>query len=98
MRVDIIEPNFTHREREPRYFVMQIGSHSSGYADGFRFEIQLCNEALQAGAVILFRGDESEFSVPEFDVPQAVYRAALRQPPGTGDFVDSEGESVQRLC
>lgn len=97
LQVQFFEPNFVHREREPRYYVMQIAPNGFGYDDGFRFEIQLCNEAPQGGAVILFRGDEAEFSVAEFDVPEEVFRAALRQPPGKGDFVDSRGESAQRL-
>ena len=68
MQVHIFEPSFVHRKREPRYFVMQIGADGLGFSDGYRFEIQLCNEVLQGGAVILFRGDEAEFSVREFDV------------------------------
>jgi hypothetical protein len=97
MRVHVFEPGFVHRKQEPRYFVMQIGAGGFGYSDGYRYEIQLCNDALQGAAVILFRGDETEFSVPDFDVPEAVYRAAIRQPPGKGDFVDSKGESAQQL-
>jgi hypothetical protein len=93
----MFETNFVHRLREPRYFVSQIGPDGFGYEDGFRYEIQLCNAALQAGAVILFRGDETELHVPEFDVPQAVYQAALRQSPGRGEFVDSRGESAKTL-
>lgn len=97
MKVQIYERGFVHRKREPRYFVMQIGPGGLGYSDGYRFQIQLCNEALQAAAAILFRGDEAELAVPELDVPEEVYRAALRQLPGNGDFVNSKGESVNQL-
>ncbi len=76
---------------------MQNDVEDMGYVEGFRFQVQLCNDALEGGAVVLFRGDEAEFRVSEFDVPEAVYQAALRQPPGKGDFVDSQGVSAQQL-
>jgi hypothetical protein len=97
MEVRVFEPTFVLPRHEPRFFVMQLGSDDEGYSSGYRFGIQLCNESLQGAAVILFRGDEAQFTVPEFDIPEAVYRAALRQVPGKGDFVDSQGVSVKRL-
>lgn len=97
MEVRVFEAAFEHREQEPRYFVMQLGPDDARYSSGYRYEIQLCNESLQGVAVILFRGDESRLSVPEFQVPEAVYQAALRQNPGKGDFVDSQGESAKQI-
>ena len=36
--------NFKHRDREPRYFVGYLLPESFGYAEGYRYQVQLLSE------------------------------------------------------
>ncbi len=92
MKLVVFDPEFKHREREPRYFVMQLDERSFGYTEGFRFEVQLLDEEGRGGAVVLFLGDEQHFNCPGASVPEAVFRAALSRSVGNGEFVTSSGE------
>src|SRR5262245_11579670 len=97
MRGEVIAPDAALATGEARFYVLHLGPDHRGYADGYRYEVQVCDEVLRAAACVLFRGDESELVVPGYDVPAAVFRAAVRQGPGRGDFVDGRGETVWPL-
>lgn len=86
--------SLTQREREPRYFVGYLLPESFGYAEGYRYEVQLLSQDGEAAAVILFRGDESPLQCPEYPVPEAVFRAAFGRSGNPGDYVNSAGQIV----
>ena len=88
------EPNFVHRQREPRYFVGYLLPDDYGYAEGYRYEVQLLSEHGEGGAVVLFHGDESPLQCPEYPIPEAVFRAAFGRSGNPGDYVNSAGEIV----
>jgi hypothetical protein len=83
-----------HSDREPRYFVGYLLPESFGYAEGYRYEVQLLSEDGEAVAVILFRGDESPLQCPDYPVPEAVFRAAFGRSGNPGDYVNSAGKIV----
>lgn len=86
--------NSRHRDREPRYFVGYLLPDSFGYAEGYRYEVQLLSEDGEAVAVILFHGDESPLRCPDYPVPEVVFRAAFGRSGNPGDYVNSAGEIV----
>ena len=88
------EPSFVHRQREPRYFAGYLLPDSYGYAEGYRYELQLLAEAGEGGACVLFRGDESPLQCPEYPIPEPVFRAAFGRSGNPGDYVTSAGEIV----
>jgi hypothetical protein len=97
MRVEVIAPDAVLATGEARFFVLHLGPDDGGYADGYHYEVQVCDEELRAAVCVLFRGDESELTVLGYDVPEVVFSAARRQEPGRGDFVDIWGETVWPL-
>ena len=86
--------NSKHRDREPRYFVGYLLPESFGYAEGYRYGVQLLSGDGGAAAVILFRGDEAPLQCPDYPVPDAVFRAAFGRSGNPGDYVNSSGEIV----
>jgi hypothetical protein len=86
--------NEKYADNEPRYFVGYLLPESFGYAEGYRYEVQLLSENGEAVAVILFRGDESPLRCAEYSVPEAVFRAAFGRSGNPGDYVNSAGEVV----
>lgn len=87
-------PGFRQTNREPRYYVrhLAIGPENP---DGFTFEIQLLDRRGRAGVVVNFNEGEDSSLLKEYEVPEAVFQAAKRQPMNTGDYVNSEGESMK---
>ena len=55
--------------------------------------MQLLDEEGRAVTVISFIGNESPLACDGFEVPEAVFKAALRQSHG-GDYVNARGQSV----
>jgi hypothetical protein len=90
------EPNFVHRLREPRYFVSQLDEHSLGYRDGYRYSVELLLEHGEAGAFVLFTGDESPLACAEYPIPEVVFRAAFGPNGYPGNYVTSSGEASRR--
>jgi hypothetical protein len=88
------EPNFVHSQTEPRYFAGYLLPESYGYAEGYRYWVQLLTEDGEAGAFVLFRGDESPLQCPEYPIPEAVFRAAFGRSGNPGDYVNSAGDIV----
>jgi hypothetical protein len=86
------EPNFVHRQSEPRWFAGYLLPDSDGYAEGYRYWVQLLDEDGRGGAFVLFRGDESPLRCPEYPIPEAVFRAAFGRSGNPGDYVSSAGE------
>jgi hypothetical protein len=92
MKLVIGDPDFKHRQREPRYFIARLDDLDLGYDQGYRFQVQLLCEHGEGGAVVLFRGDEQPLRCDEYAVPEAVFRAALARGAGDGEYVTSTGE------
>ena len=91
----VAKERFIHRRSEPRFFVLQLSPRNKEYGSGYRFEVQLLDEAGRAGAVLYFREFHQDFREQEYCVPACVIAAARRQPEGKGDYVDEAGRSCR---
>lgn len=89
----VAQEHFVHTRSEPRFFVLRLSPRNKEYGDGYRFEVQLLDEAGRAGAVLYLREVHQEFREQEYYVPGRVIAAALKQVEGKGDYVDENGES-----
>lgn len=85
--------SFVHRRSEPKYFVLHLSESHRHYAAGFRFAVQLLNEDSQGEAVLYFKESCADYNSGSLRVPSEVFAAALRQKPGSGDYVDESGQS-----
>ena len=90
-----VEPGFIHTRKEPRYFVLSLDESDPSYLEGFRYEVQLLNDDGEGAAVVLLTEEDTNISVPGYDLPSRVVDAARRQEKGSGDYVNTVGESVR---
>jgi hypothetical protein len=88
-----VRAGFVHRQLEPKYFVMRLAPDDRYFRKGYRFAVQLLNDAGEGGAVLFLRGPSPEFRRGEICVPVEVIASAMRQNEGKGDYVDAHGGS-----
>ncbi|GEM_PF-2045983 len=83
-----IDPQFRHKQTEPRYFVRPLHETDTRFADGYRYQIQFLNECEQGEAIVEFRADEDDFAAFPLPIPAGVVNAVRT---GIADYVDADG-------
>ena len=78
-----------------RYFVIHRAKLRTGQPANCPFEIQILDSQGRAKYVGYVGHSEETLDIAGHSVPKAVLDAVRRRPKGPGDYVDSEGNSIQ---
>jgi hypothetical protein len=81
---------------EQYYFVLHLGPSDEPWPEpGKAYEIQILDRRGRAETIVHVDEREGEVERDGYRIPQAVIEAARRQLPGSGDYVNRNGETVQ---
>ncbi|MDP9316426.1 MAG: hypothetical protein M3R24_37160 [Chloroflexota bacterium] len=90
----IVEEAMESRGNRIRYFVRQLNQQDREWHEGYRFEVQLLDQDGKAAMVGHFIDAQQPMVLGQHNVPIPVLQAAQRREPGSGDYVNDQGQSI----
>jgi hypothetical protein len=79
---------------QAKYFVLHLDSRDYRPFPEAEFEVQLLNADGEAAGSAYLKAGDVRAEIDGESVPEGVVNAAKRQPLGSGDYVDKDGNSV----
>jgi hypothetical protein len=78
-----------------RFFVSALSPADPEKLEGFLYEIQILDSHGRGEQAGYLREGDDHLEIEGYVIPRAVIDAARRQREGQGDYVDSEGRTIQ---
>lgn len=77
-----------------RYFVLHLDGRDYRPFPEAEYEVQLLNADGEVERSAYLKAEDTRVEIDGEPVPESVVDAAKRQPAGSGDYVDKDGNSV----